>query len=109
MGEAAESALALACNFIGVVWLALAMRVHWAQVFSARQRTPRARLLLRILGAAALFVSFLLMARASHISMAPLVWFMSLAGSALIVAMTLAWRPRALGPLAPWLIRPKAR
>jgi hypothetical protein len=109
MGEAAQSAIALAANFCGVAWLALAMRVHWVQVFTRRPRSPRARLMLRLLGGAALFASFLMFAQTSHISMAPLVWIMSLVGSAIIVAMTLAWRPRALAPLAPWLIHPKAR
>jgi len=34
--------------------------------------------------------------------MAALVWGMALAGSALIVAFTLTWRPRWLAPLVVW-------
>lgn len=109
MDEATHNAIAVVTNFCGIAWLALAMRVHWVQVFTRRPRSPRARLVLRVMGGAALFVSFLMFAQTSHISMAPLVWIMSLVGSAIIVAMLLAWRPRALAPLAPWLIPAKAR
>lgn len=109
MDEATQNAIAVATNFCGIAWLALAMRVHWVQVFTRRPRSPRARLVLRLLGGAALLMSFLMFVQSSHISMAPLVWLMSLVGSAITVAMLLAWRPRALAPLAPWLIHPKAR
>lgn len=109
MDEATQNAIAVATNFCGIAWLALAMRVHWVQVFTRRPRSPRARLVLRLMGGAALLMSFLMFVQSSHISMAPLVWLMSLVGSAITVAMLLAWRPRVLAPLAPWLMQPKAR
>jgi hypothetical protein len=109
MDEVTQNAIAAAANFCGVAWLALAMRVHWVQVFVWRPRSPRSRLVLRLLGGVALLTSFFTFVQSSHISMAPLVWLMSLIASAISVAMLLAWRPRMLAPLAPWLIHPKAR
>ena len=50
-----------------------------------------------LLGAAGLLVALCL--AVDHASMASLVWFMALAGAALSVAFTLAWRPRVLGAL----------
>ena len=44
----------------------------------------------------ALLASLLLCLRADHASMAVLVWVMSLAAAALLVAFTLAWRPHWL-------------
>jgi hypothetical protein len=40
---------------------------------------------------------------ADHVSMASLVWVMSLAASAMVVAFTLTWRPRALAWLVAWV------
>ena len=105
MDEVTQNVVALTANFCGIAWLALGMRVHWVQVFIRRPRSPRARLVLRLLGGAAVFMSFLMFAQTSHISIAPLVWIMSLVGSAIVVTLILAWRPRVLAPLAPWLWR----
>ncbi len=56
-----------------------------------------------VLGSTALFVGLLLALAADHASMAVLVWVMALAGAALAVAFALAWRPRWLRWLAPWI------
>lgn len=98
-------AAALIINLAGVVWLALAMEAHWRQVRGPQTLTRRAALVLRTLGTASLSVSLGLCFTADHATMAPLVWIMALAAAALIVALALAWRPRALGPLIAWLRR----
>jgi len=72
----------LAC-FTGLVWLALAMDVHWTQVRADAPLPRRAALPLR--------------------GLASLVWVMSLAAAALLLAFTLSWRPRALTPWVAWL------
>jgi len=93
---------ALACCAFGVAWLALAMKPHWHQVRQS-PLAAKARSLLRVQGGLGLAASLLLCFYADHASMAPLVWVMALAGSALLVAFTLAWRPRWLSWLAVWI------
>ena len=103
MRDGALLLLALLCSSCGVAWLALAMEVHWQQ---ARRTTGRpnaaAAAGLRVLGSAALLASLLLCLRADHASMAVLVWVMSLAAAAVMVALTLAWRPWWLAWLVVW-------
>lgn len=103
MVEAALLALACGLSACGLTWLALAMEVHWQQV-RAVDTPPSARTvrLLRGLGAAALAASLLACLKADHATMAVLVWVMSITGGALLVAFTLAWRPRTLA----WLVLP---
>lgn len=96
-----HAATLLAC-VAGMGWLALAMDVHARQAWG-RALGPGAARLLRVLGGAALFVGLLLALAADHASMAVLVWVMALAGAALAVAFALAWRPRWLRWLAPWI------
>jgi Protein of unknown function (DUF3325) len=94
---------AVAANVMGLGWLALAMEVHWQQV---RGKTPQARAtvkLLRGLGVAGLIGSLLICLSVDHISMASLVWVMALAAAALLIALTLAWRPRGLALLVAWV------
>lgn len=91
----------LAC-ICGLAWLALAMEPHWRQVRGDVPISRRLAFALRVLGAAALLVSLLLCLQVDHASMASLVWVMSLAAAALIVAFTLSWRPRALAWLVAW-------
>jgi hypothetical protein len=62
----------------------------------------RSERLLRVGGVVALCASLWLCLRADHVTMAPLVWVMAMAGAALIVALALAWRPRWLAPLVFW-------
>lgn len=93
---------ALAVTVVGAAWLALSMDTHWEQVRGAQPASSGTVRLLRALGVAAWCVSLLLCLRVDHASMAALVWVMALAGSALIVAFTLTWRPRWLAPLVVW-------
>ena len=95
--------LALLCSLGGIAWLALAMEVYWKQVRGTDADPGSATVLaLRVLGIGALLVSLLLCLRADHATMAVLVWVMSLAGAALLVAFTLSWRPRWLGWFVAW-------
>lgn len=94
-------AMAQLISLAGMGWLALSMPVHAQQVWGHDMSCARARVL-RGLGAAALGVALLLCLRADHASMAVLVWVMTMTLSALVIAMTLAWRPRALRLFAPW-------
>lgn len=93
---------AVAANVAGLGWLALAMEAHWEQVRGTAPRSPGTVRLLRWLGAAGLAFSLLLCLRVDHATMAALVWFMTLAGGALVVAFALSWRPHWLGVLVPW-------
>jgi hypothetical protein len=90
------------CSICGMAWLALAMKGHWEQVRSEPAPSGAALVALRSLGALALALSLWLYLQVDHGSMASLVWFMSLAASALTVAFTLSWRPQWLAWLLPW-------
>jgi hypothetical protein len=99
---------ALLANLVGLAWFALAMDVHWQQVRGAETLSPRAVRWLRLGGAVCLALALLLCQAVDHISMAALVWFMSLAGAALLIAFTLSWRPHWLAPLVAWQRRSAA-
>ncbi len=90
---------ALAATVAGLGWLALAMEVHWQQVCGARPLKPATVAGLRLLGAAGLLGSLGLCLSVDHVSMASLVWVMTLAGAALLIAFTLSWRPQWLALL----------
>jgi hypothetical protein len=98
---------ALVCSILGMAWLALAMDTHWRQVRSTQGPNRQTAILLRAVGSLALALSLILCLRTDHASMASLVWVMMLAGGALGVAFTLAWRPRLLAPLAAWVGGPR--
>jgi len=91
---------AVFCSFCGMSWFALAKQPHWTQIRGLQPLTARMIRRLQALGSAALFASLVLCLRADAASMAALVWVMTLSASALLVAFTLAWRPRWLG----WLL-----
>ena len=93
---------ALLAAVVGMGWLALAMPVHALQAWG---RVPSATVLtvLRWTGAASLLLSLCLCLAADHASMASLVWVMAMAFAALLTAVTLAWHPRWLRLLAPWV------
>lgn len=97
-------AAALIACLAGMGWLALAMAVHARQVWG-RALAPRSVKLLRALGALSLGAGLFLCLAVDHASMAVLVWVMALAGAALAVAFTLAWRAHWLALLAPWVRR----
>uniref|UniRef100_A0A8J7VTV4 DUF3325 domain-containing protein n=1 Tax=Coralloluteibacterium stylophorae TaxID=1776034 RepID=A0A8J7VTV4_9GAMM len=92
---------ALLASLAGMGWLALAMPAHAQQVWG-RAASPAVARPLRTLGALGLCTALVLCLAADHATMAALVWVMSLAGAAVLVAMTLAWRAPVLGVLAPW-------
>lgn len=93
---------ALLTALLGAAWLALSLESHWRQVRGERAAGAGTVRLLRVLGAQALGAALLICLRVDHASMAVLVWVMSLAASALLVAFTLSWRPRLLAPLVAW-------
>lgn len=99
MPEALKFTIALAGCVLGLGWLALAMQAHWEQVRGAQGLSRTTVVTLRVLGALALGVSLAVCFWVDHVTMAPLVWVMALAGAALVVAFTLAWRPHWLGVL----------
>lgn len=87
----------------GMVWLALAMPVHWQQVFATRSDPePATQRTLRALGMAALAGALVACLRQDHPSMAVLVWVMWLTVAAVVVTMGLAWRPGAWRLWAGW-------
>lgn len=96
------AAALLAC-FLGLAWLAFAMEPHWRQVRGDVPISRRAVTLLRVLGASALLASLWLCLQVDHVSMASLVWVMTLAAAALSITFTLAWRPRTLAWLIAWV------
>lgn len=100
--------LALAYLFCvgGFGWLALAMDVHWRQVRGSETPGAAARRTLRVLGVAGLLLSLWACLRADHVTMAVLVWIMTLAAAALTIAFTLSWRPALLAPLVLWIAVP---
>ncbi|MDR0182059.1 DUF3325 domain-containing protein [Lysobacter arvi] len=106
MSEPMLSSLLLAAAFVaalaGMGWLALAMPSHAQQVWG---EVPPARIAraLRGLGASGLVTALALCLAADHASMASLVWVMTLATSALVVAFALSTRPAWLRGLAPWV------
>jgi hypothetical protein len=97
---------ALACCTCGMAWLALSMKAHWHQVRGSRPPARGTRRQLRWMGVVALLGSLLLCLQADHVSMASLVWLMSLIPAILIVAFTLAWRPHWLSWLVVWVRDP---
>lgn len=101
-GSAALLSAALVAGVAGMGWLALSMPVHAQQVWGEVLSPMRARVL-RWLGASSLFAALLLCLAVDHASMASLVWVMTLAASALVVAFALSSRPAWLRALAPWV------
>lgn len=106
MSESAFAAWLLLSAFLasvaGMGWLALSMQVH-AQLVWGGALTAASPLLLRTLGASALALALWLCLRVDHASMAVLVWVMTLAATAILVAFILTWRASWLRVLAPWL------
>ncbi|WP_457332067.1 DUF3325 family protein [Rhizobacter sp. P5_C2] len=106
MHKALLLTFALLCSAGGIAWLALAMEVHWQQARgTAAGPGRRTAIGLRALGGVALAVSFGVCLLADHATMAVLVWVMSLGAAALLVALTLAWRPSWLSGLVAWADR----
>jgi hypothetical protein len=100
MPESVLLSLEIVTGIAGIAWFALAKLPHWQQVTGERALSDPTRRNLRIAGAAALAAALGLSLLADHVTMSFLTWFMTLAAASLIVAFTLAWRPRALAPFA---------
>lgn len=101
MSDALVLLVASALSITGMGWLALAMEVHWGQVMHQHSEAASGpRRTLRWAGAGALLLSGGLCLAADRPSMAVLVWTMLLALGAIVVAMTLSWRPGWLKWLA---------
>jgi len=94
--------LAFLLSFAGLALLALSMERHWRQLRATQPLPNSTARLLRIVGSAALAISLTLCLAVDHASMASLVWVMTLAVSAFVLAMLLAWRPGWLAPLISW-------
>lgn len=86
----------------GMGWLAVSMPVHARQIWEGVP-SPAASRLSRWMGTAGIAAALGLCLAVDHASMAVLVWVMALTSASLLVAFTLAWRPRWLRLLAPWL------
>lgn len=85
-------------SVLGMVWLALAMDVHWAQARplpiqdnTLNNKPPQVAL--RTAAAVALALCFWVCLLVDRPSIAALVWVMLLIGGALVVAVLLAKRP----------------
>lgn len=94
--------LALFLSFVGLALQALAMERHWRQLRSTQPLKRSMVRVLRIAGATSLTGSLALCLAVDHPSMAALVWVMTLALSAIALALLLAWRPGWLSPLIRW-------
>lgn len=103
MVESLILAAALLCCTLGMACLALAMKNHWRQVRGDRVLLNSAQWRLRLLGAGLISASLYLCLLADHPTMALLVWVMTLAGSSLLVAFTLTYKPLLLLPLVAWI------
>lgn len=101
MADAVLLLVAVIVCVCGMAWFALSLDAHWRQL---RKDTPSLGLVrqLRLLGWLSMAVSLFICLAVDHASMASLVWVMTVAASALIVAFTLSWRPRLLEPLIAW-------
>lgn len=107
MRDAWMLCLALLGNLAGLAWIALSMKAHWKQVHATRPLTRSNVLVFRTLGAIALISSLSLCLAVDHISMASLVWIMSVAAAAFTIAFVLARKPRALAIFAPDRLLPR--
>jgi hypothetical protein len=96
-------ALEIVAGIAGIAWFALAKLPHWQQVTGESSLCGLTRRSLRIAGASALAAALGLSLVADHVTMSFLTWFMTLAAASLLVAFTLAWRPRLLSIVVPWV------
>lgn len=103
MRDAALLAFGFLLSAVGMAMIALAMKVHWQQAREQEGPSKSSALKLRAIGGAAFIVSLWLCLQVDHVSMAVLVWVMSLTAATMIVAFLLTWRPRLLGWLVIWV------
>jgi len=103
MPEALLLALALLLATCGMGLLALSMKPHWDQANAPRPYPESRAWQLRGLGGLALGSALVPCVAADQALLASLVWVMGSTVAALLVALTLAFRPRWLGWLGAWL------
>jgi hypothetical protein len=84
----------------GCAALALSLDRHWRQVTAQPLAPPASAVRLRCAGAAGLCIALMLACWRDGAAFGVLLWTLSLPACALGVALTLAWRPAALAPLA---------
>jgi predicted neutral ceramidase superfamily lipid hydrolase len=102
MHDALLQALAMLLSVLGMSWMALAMDVHWQQVHRIGPPVERPSFMLRLLATAAFVASLVLCIAANDVSIAALLWIMSLVASTVLVALALSARPHWLAWLAPF-------
>ena len=90
----------LGTAYIGFALLALSQRRYWRQIFSAGAPIALPLLFLRGLGSLALTASLAVSLLRDGADYGALLWVTALSLSAMAVALTLAWRPSWLRPLA---------
>jgi len=88
-----------AADLFGFALLALSQTKHWRQVTGAAAPARGRIRAMRALGAALLGLAYALALRRDGPSFGTLLWVTALSPTALAVACSLAWRPRALRPL----------
>lgn len=93
---------AVLASLAGMGWIALSMPVHAAQAWGTVPTTGALRTL-RWLGGIGIAAALALNLGTDHVSMAVLVWVMTLTGAALAVALVLSAKPYWLRALAPWV------
>ena len=96
MADALFLIAAFACALGGMASFALAIQVHWKQAGGQGPLSRAAARKLRVRGAIALALSLGSCLVADHVTMAALVWGMLNCLSAVLLALTLAYRPRSL-------------
>lgn len=103
MSEALLLAGVFAAGLLAFAMLALSQARHWRQVADAAPPAGGRIRAMRALGAALLGLAYALALWRDGPSFGTLLWVTALSVSALAVAVSLAWRPRALRPLTrPW-------
>ncbi len=92
-------ALSLAA-YLGFVLLALGQARHWRAASEAAAPGRIGKLALRIAGGVSLSLALCLALFRDGPSFGALLWTTVISVAALVVALTLSWRPRLLRPLA---------
>lgn len=96
MADALFLIAAFACSVGGMASFALAYQVHWKQAGGQGALSRAAATHLCVRGAIALALSLVSCLVADHVTMAALVWVMLNCLAAVLLALTLAYRPRSL-------------
>lgn len=98
-------AAAFAAGFSGFALLALSLQRHRRELAGATDFAPRRLLALRVIGHAALLVSFVLAVLREGPGFGSVLGILLLILSAMAVALTLSWRPEWFAAPAKALLR----